>query len=407
MRAKRLTLRVASEESFVFATQDNDEDGESEFGKVSEVADIRRSKPQKASFSRKIKDEENSEFSPSISVRMEEIGFCDFLCCGRSKFLYLEVDVVGSTRVLVVRDIPSDFGADDQLLNHLSALKAKLLEEEDRLEQLRVFQSQPSSPTDPEQSNGQDIISPAQTNDEGRARNQFSDEVLRNLVREYPEEKSITRVHQMIVEVIEATSLSSENFVEGCNPYVEVSLLASVGSSGGTVKLTPLSINLLPAVSDAPVRLEGKALDHVFESPSEIAQSIGKFYRIETFKQIYKIFGSLDFVGNPTILFTSFFPGLSDLILIPSQAFVKYRKPLSVGLGFAKGTLSLFSHSASGSFGYSSKIFAAAGQLLASLSFDRDFRAWHRENVLVDAANQQDLEEERHTRYTAYPSQAA
>ena len=87
------------------------------------------------------------------------------------------------------------------------------------------------------------------------------------------------------------------------------------------------------------------------------------------------------------MLFTSFLSGLRDLVLIPSQAFIKSPNPSSVGLGFAQGTLSLFSHSASGFFGFTSKIFAGAGQFLASLSCDSDFRKWHRDFVLAEAGN--------------------
>ena len=87
------------------------------------------------------------------------------------------------------------------------------------------------------------------------------------------------------------------------------------------------------------------------------------------------------------MLFTSFLSGLRDLIIIPSQAFIKDKNASSVGIGVAKGTLSLFSHSASGFFGFTSKIFAVAGQALASASCDKDFRKWHREQVLVEATN--------------------
>uniref|UniRef100_A0A7S2Y632 C2 domain-containing protein n=1 Tax=Entomoneis paludosa TaxID=265537 RepID=A0A7S2Y632_9STRA len=158
-------------------------------------------------------------------------------------------------------------------------------------------------------------------------------------------------------------------------------------SSGGKFSLPTIFTSLFPNVSDAPVRLQGKALNHVFESPREIIQSIKKFYVNETLKQIYKIIGSLDFVGNPTMLFTSFLSGLRDLILIPSQAFIQDKNASSVGLGVAKGTLSLFSHSTSGFFGFTSKIFAVAGQALASVSFDKDYRQWHREQVVVEASN--------------------
>ena len=44
---------------------------------------------------------------------------------------------------------------------------------------------------------------------------------------------------------------------------------------------------VFPSVSDAPIRLQGKAIDHVFESPREILSSIKNFYLNETLKQVY------------------------------------------------------------------------------------------------------------------------
>ena len=141
-------------------------------------------------------------------------------------------------------------------------------------------------------------------------------------------------------------------------------------------------------MSDAPIRLQGKALNHVFESPGEIFQSIKKFYVNETLRQLYKIIGSLDFVGNPTMVLSSFVSGVRDLFLVPSLAFLTSpTDPSLVGLGVAKGTLSLVSHSASGFFGFMTKVFAAAGQAVATLSLDSDFRKWHHEKVVTEATN--------------------
>jgi len=126
-----------------------------------------------------------------------------------------------------------------------------------------------------------------------------------------------------------------------------------------------------PTVSDAPVRLPGKALTHVFESPSEIIENIRKFYVNETLKQIYKIVGSLDLVGNPTMLVSSFVSGVRDLVVAPSMAFLKTpTDPSRVGLGVAQGTLSLVSYSVSGFFGVLAKVSARAGQGVAVLSLD-------------------------------------
>ena len=141
-------------------------------------------------------------------------------------------------------------------------------------------------------------------------------------------------------------------------------------------------------MSDAPIRLQGKVLDNVFESPSEILSSISKFYVMETLRQVYKIVGSLDFVGNPTMLFSSFVSGVRDLVVTPSVAFLRSpTNPSLVGTAVAKGTLSLFSHSTSGIFGFIAKTTAAAGQATAMLSFDPEYREWHRERVVTEATN--------------------
>jgi hypothetical protein len=116
--------------------------------------------------------------------------------------------------------------------------------------------------------------------------------------------------------------------------------------------------------------------------------NIRKFYYDETMKQIYKIIGSLDFVGNPTMLVSSVFAGFKDLLLAPSSAFLQSpTDPSSVGVGVAKGTLSFFSHSTSGFFAFCTKVSATASQFAANLSLDRKFSDWHRESVIVEATN--------------------
>jgi vacuolar protein sorting-associated protein 13A/C len=145
---------------------------------------------------------------------------------------------------------------------------------------------------------------------------------------------------------------------------------------------------LIPSLSDAPVRLPGKVLTHTFLSPSETMENIRKFYITETLKQIYKIVGSLDFVGNPTMFVTSFFSGVRDLVMAPSVAFIQAPKdPSRVGIGVATGVMSLVSHSTSGFFGVLANLSTAAGHGVATLSLDTDFRDWHRDKVVVETTN--------------------
>lgn len=143
---------------------------------------------------------------------------------------------------------------------------------------------------------------------------------------------------------------------------------------------------MFPSVSDAPIRLQGKVIEHVFESPDEIVNSIKSYYKDTILSQIYKIIGALDFVGNPSMLFSSFFSGVRDFFLTPSQAFLRTpNDPSRVGIGVAKGTLSLFSHSTSGVFGFISKMSASAGQVVAVLSLDDEFKKWHSDVIVAEA----------------------
>jgi Vacuolar-sorting-associated 13 protein C-terminal len=159
-------------------------------------------------------------------------------------------------------------------------------------------------------------------------------------------------------------------------------------STGKNQSVAAFFVAFLPAVSDAPVRLPSKVLRHVFERPSDIMQNIRKFYVTETLKQIYKIVGSLDFVGNPTMLVSSFVSGVKDLVVAPSMAFWKSpTDPSRVGLSVVQGAISLMSHSASGFFGALAKLASRAGQSVAIVSLDRDFRVWHRNKVVLEAAN--------------------
>jgi len=152
--------------------------------------------------------------------------------------------------------------------------------------------------------------------------------------------------------------------------------------------LPTIIATVFPAITDAPVRLQGKVIEHVFETASEIAGSLKSYYVNETLRQIYKIIGSVDFVGNPTMVFSSLWTGIRDFFVQPSKEFLKTKDPSRLGIGVLKGTLSLFSHSTSGIFGFASKMSATAGKAAATLSLDDEFRKRHAAQAIARAKMQ-------------------
>ena len=71
---------------------------------------------------------------------------------------------------------------------------------------------------------------------------------------------------------------------------------------------------LFPAITDAPIRCSGKLWNNVFKTPEEILANILNYYRSNTLAQIYRIVGSLDFVGNPSMVINSFIKVARDFV---------------------------------------------------------------------------------------------
>jgi hypothetical protein len=131
---------------------------------------------------------------------------------------------------------------------------------------------------------------------------------------------------------------------------------------------------VFPSIADAPIRIPGKIMEHVFESLPEIASSLRDYYAGNTLRQVYRIIGSLELLGNPRDALSQVATGVKDFFYEPSRAFLLDPKnPTRLGIGVARGTLSLVSHSASGFFGFASRMSSTAGHAAATLSLDKKF----------------------------------
>lgn len=220
LKAKRLSLRVAMATSFEFVAAGNASEAVQPPSSRSTVEPEREATQphfNRKSAPRKVRDEEDAVFSPSVVIRLEEIGFHEILDLQstsdtKSDTLEMEVGVIGSTRVLVVQDA-SDSGGEETLQRHLDTLRTKVSEEERRSHELREManylkqgESRKNSSVVDNDPSGQII------------------ESAKSLMYDFPEERTISARHQLVIEVIEAVGLSPDNYVGVCNPYVEVSL---------------------------------------------------------------------------------------------------------------------------------------------------------------------------------------
>lgn len=128
-------------------------------------------------------------------------------------------------------------------------------------------------------------------------------------------------------------------------------------------------LDLTSAVTDAPIELNCLQARHLFKTDSELTKTLQDHYLTSFLKQLYKIVGSLDLVGNPIGIVSSLGVGVRDFFFEPTHALITNPTEIrKIGRGVVKGTLSLVSNVSEGTIGTLSTITRAAGRGVARLS---------------------------------------
>lgn len=124
-------------------------------------------------------------------------------------------------------------------------------------------------------------------------------------------------------------------------------------------------------IDSAPIEMTGIEIDDCIDTVDSITRQLVTHYKQTCIKQFYKIFGSLNIIGNPLSLFRNISTGVKDLKEKPAKGFVN--GPAEFGLGIVEGTGSLLAHSVGGAFNSISKVTGTVSTGLATLAFDKEF----------------------------------
>jgi vacuolar protein sorting-associated protein 13A/C len=88
-------------------------------------------------------------------------------------------------------------------------------------------------------------------------------------------------------------------------------------------------------VNDAPLELNALAIKDMRLTIPELQARIAYHYRQDVLRQLYRILGSADFIGNPVGLFTNVSSGVSDIFYAPYNGVVMHGNR-ELGIGIAK-----------------------------------------------------------------------
>lgn len=122
-------------------------------------------------------------------------------------------------------------------------------------------------------------------------------------------------------------------------------------------------------IEEAHITLKGITLSNSYETVEGVVGKLVIHYKRNFFNEVYKIFGSLNIIGNPMGLFNNITTGLTDLIARPVEGAVQ--GPFELGKGIVSGTHSLVSHTVGGVVGSFSQITQSLSNGLTILCFDR------------------------------------
>jgi vacuolar protein sorting-associated protein 13A/C len=88
-------------------------------------------------------------------------------------------------------------------------------------------------------------------------------------------------------------------------------------------------------INDARLEMNALAIKDMRLTMPELQSRITYHYRQDVLRQLYRILGSADFIGNPVGLFTNVSSGVADIFYEPFQGVVM-RGNRELGIGIAK-----------------------------------------------------------------------
>jgi vacuolar protein sorting-associated protein 13A/C len=93
-------------------------------------------------------------------------------------------------------------------------------------------------------------------------------------------------------------------------------------------------------INDAPLELNALAIKDMRLTMPELQGRIMYHYRQDVLRQVYRILGSADFIGNPVGLFTNVSSGVADIFYEPFNGVVMHgNKELGIGIAKVFGNL--------------------------------------------------------------------
>jgi len=160
------------------------------------------------------------------------------------------------------------------------------------------------------------------------------------------------------------------NLTLGLNPGIRNHYVNSFVVNPLTVVLSVLEAGV-GSLESAPIRLDGMIIERRVGSPEDFVRLLAVHYIKEGVKQIYRVLGSLEILGNPVGTVGSIGAGVKGFFYEPMKGAMI--SPEAFGQGLAEGSLNLLRHSVAGVGSAVAGVLGGGSKALAAASLDQDF----------------------------------
>jgi len=130
-------------------------------------------------------------------------------------------------------------------------------------------------------------------------------------------------------------------------------------------------------INDAPLEMNALAIKDMRLTMHELQTRIAYHYRQDVLRQLYRILGSADFIGNPVGLFTNVSSGVADIFYEPFNGVVMHGNK-ELGIGIAKGAASFVKKTVFGLSDSMTKFTSSVGKGLSAATFDSEYQTRRR-----------------------------
>ncbi|OSX67568.1 hypothetical protein POSPLADRAFT_1064162 [Postia placenta MAD-698-R-SB12] len=132
-------------------------------------------------------------------------------------------------------------------------------------------------------------------------------------------------------------------------------------------------------INDAQLEMNALAIKDMRLTFPDLQDRIMHHYRQEVLRQLYRVLGSADFIGNPVGLFNNVSSGVADIFYEPFNGAVMHGNS-DLGVGIAKGAASFVKKTVFGFSDSMTKFTSSVGKGLSATTFDPEYQLRRRMN---------------------------